>query len=79
MEKVSKELDVPLPESEPPRKGKLRGRTRVVTPVPTIAPTEREGNEQRLLLVVEKLKALQQGASAAQEMAEVIQFVEEEE
>jgi len=80
VEKEGKELENPLPESDPPRRGgKLRGKTQApVGPIPSV-PTEREENEQRLLLVVEKLKTLQLGAPAAEEMAEVIQFVEEEE
>jgi len=78
MEKDQQELEIPLPGNNPPRRGgKVRGRTQA-TMVSTV-PTEREENEQRLLLVVEKLKALQHGASAAREMADVIQFVEEEE
>jgi hypothetical protein len=80
MEEDQKELDTPLPESNPPRRvGKVRGKTQAATSVVSTVPTEREENEQRLLLVVEKLKALQHGAAAAREMADVIQFVEEEE
>jgi hypothetical protein len=82
MEKDQKELETPLPaENNPPRRGgKVRGKTQAITTgaISTV-PTEREENEQRLLLVVEKLKALQYGAAAAREMADVIQFVEEEE
>lgn len=83
MEKDSKELETPLPESDGQRRGgKVRGKKVPVAPAAPVvvtAATEREENEQRLLLVVEKLKSLQLGAPAAQEMAEVIQFVEEEE
>jgi hypothetical protein len=81
MEEDQKELEIPLPENNPPRRGgKVRGKTQAITTgVVSTVPTEREENEQKLLLVVEKLKALQHGAAAAREMADVIQYVEEEE
>jgi hypothetical protein len=78
MDKDRRELETPLPEDNPPRRGgKVRGKTQA-TVVQSIS-TEHEENGQRLLSVIQKLRALQLGATAAQEMADVIQFVEEEE